>query len=411
MRCTKCRQDACLEIRRHNAAYCEPCFLGFFRDQVTRAIEHDKMFRRDEPVLVAVSGGKDSLALWDVLLDAGYDATGFYIGLGIPGYSEPSGEKCDVFAAARGARLLKVDLETEYGLGISETAQRTMRPACSACGLSKRYLFNKVALDHGFGVLATGHNLDDEAATLFGNVLRWQTGYLGRQAPVLPEENGLIKKVKPLYRLAERETAAYAILRGIDYIVDECPNAVGAKSLLYKDVLNQLEAASPGSKQAFLTGFLDKARPLFHEQVDVVVHGCERCGQPTTTPLCAFCRLREEVAQPRRRQGGRRRRRTHPPQTPLPAREGGSPAVPGTMAAAGDGGQRVSIPLMLVDGGPLPLSPAAPAAVTGDAEGGGHDRTVATVDTAPGAAAPVAVRSDPGRSEGEAGGVGPSGEA
>ena len=145
MRCTKCRQDACLELRRHNAAFCEACFTGFFRDQIVRAIEHEKMFRREEPVLVAVSGGKDSLALWDALLEMGYETTGLYIGLGIPGYSEPSRAMCEQFAAAHDAKLLIVDLETEYGLGISETAQRTRRPACSACGLSKRYLFNKVA--------------------------------------------------------------------------------------------------------------------------------------------------------------------------------------------------------------------------------------------------------------------------
>ncbi len=344
MRCTRCRgQEACLEIRRHNAAYCEDCFLGFFRDQVARAIEHDKMFRRDEPVLVAVSGGKDSLALWDVLLDAGYETAGFYISLAIPGYSEPSREKCEVFAAARGARLIVVDLEQEYGLGIADTAQRTARAPCSACGLSKRYLFNKVALDNGFRVIATGHNLDDEAATLFGNVLRWQTGYLGRQAPVLPEEDGLVKKVKPLYRLAERETAAYAVLRGIDYIVEECPMSRGAKSLLYKDLLNQLEAASPGSKQSFLLGFLDKARPLFHEQEEVELHPCEQCGQPTTTPLCAFCRLRAEVARPRRPRGGGRRR---------DGRGGPREAAPPVHAAGA--------PLAATSGLAIPLTPAEP---------------------------------------------------
>jgi tRNA-5-methyluridine54 2-sulfurtransferase len=412
VRCTKCRgQDACLEIRRHNAAYCEPCFIGFFRDQIVRAVEHDKMFRRDEPVLVAVSGGKDSLALWDALLDAGYDATGFYIGLGIPGYSEPSGEKCDVFAAARGARLIKVDLETEYGLGISETARRTMRPACSACGLSKRYLFNKVALDHGFGVIATGHNLDDEAATLFGNVLRWQTGYLGRQAPVLPEENGLVKKVKPLYRLAERETAAYAILRGIDYIVDECPNAVGAKSLLYKDLLNQLETASPGSKQAFLTGFFDKARPLFHEQEDVALHACERCGQPTTTPLCAFCRLREEVAQPRRRQGGGRRRRRNGGPGPG-ERAGGAAAVGRETVGVGTGpatavGERLSIPLTVVDDGPLPVAPAAAVEDGSGDVAHGLENGAAADDGVPA----VASATRPDGAESGAGGGAPSGEA
>jgi uncharacterized protein (TIGR00269 family) len=320
MRCTRCRhEDACLEIRRHNAAYCEGCFVNFFRDQVTRAIDHDRMFGRDERVLVAVSGGKDSLALWDTLLDLGYQADGLYVGLGIPGYSEPSAERCEAFAAHRNAHLLVVDLAAEYGLGISETARRTARPPCSACGLSKRYLFNKVARDHEYPVVATGHNLDDEAATLFGNVLRWQTGYLARQAPVLPEEDGLIRKVKPLYRLAERETAAYALLRGIDYIVEECPNSRGAKSLLYKDLLNQLEAASPGSKQSFLLGFLERGRPLFHEQEVVELHPCLECGQPTTTPVCAFCRLRDLVSRPPRPRGRRRRGRGPAAEVAAPA--------------------------------------------------------------------------------------------
>jgi uncharacterized protein (TIGR00269 family) len=350
VRCTRCRgQDACLEIRRHNAAYCEPCFIGFFRDQVLRAIEHDRMFSHDDRVLVAVSGGKDSLALWDVLLEEGYDAAGFYIGQAIPGYSEPSHEKCTAFAEAHGAPLIVVDLEEEYGLGIPTAAQRTARAPCSACGLSKRYLFNKVALEHGYSVVATGHNLDDEAATLFGNVLRWQTGYLGRQAPALAEEDGFVKKVKPLYRLAERETAAYAVLRGIDYQVDECPLARGAKSLLYKDMLNQLEAASPGTKQSFLFGFLDKARPLFHEHEDVELHPCERCGQPTSTPLCAFCRLREEVSRPRPPRGGRRRGRRNRAATAARDGAGAGPLPPPERVACAPteatGPARLVIPL------------------------------------------------------------------
>src|SRR3954449_3849597 len=116
MRCTKCRgPEACLEIRRHNAAYCEDCFLGFFRDQVTRAVDHDKMFTKDEPVLVAVSGGKDSLALWDVLIDEGYRTTGLYLDLGIFDYSVASRGKCEAFAAARNVPLLIKRVEEEVG--------------------------------------------------------------------------------------------------------------------------------------------------------------------------------------------------------------------------------------------------------------------------------------------------------
>ena len=53
--------------------------------------------------------------------------------------------------------------------------------------------------------------------------------YLLRQGPVLAESPGLARKVKPLCRFYEREMAAYALLRGIEYIYDECPHAAGAK--------------------------------------------------------------------------------------------------------------------------------------------------------------------------------------
>ncbi|GIT46954.1 MAG: hypothetical protein Ct9H300mP12_15390 [Acidimicrobiales bacterium] len=69
----------------------------------------------------------------------------------------------------------------------------------------------------GYDAVATGHNLDDEAAVLFGNVLRWQQDYLGRQRPVLPAGEGFPRKVKPLVRLGEREMAAYCVLRSIEY--------------------------------------------------------------------------------------------------------------------------------------------------------------------------------------------------
>jgi PP-loop superfamily ATP-utilizing enzyme len=39
----------------------------------------------------------------------------------------------------------------------------TSRSACGVCGLSKRYVFNRVAVEHGYDVVLTGHNLDDEA--------------------------------------------------------------------------------------------------------------------------------------------------------------------------------------------------------------------------------------------------------
>src|SRR5258706_3976054 len=106
VKCTKCGAKATLELRRHNAAFCAPDFQEFFKKQVREAIRKHRMFTTDEPVLVAVSGGKDSLALWDVLIDEGYQTRGLYLDLGIFDYSVESRAKCETFAAARGAPLL-----------------------------------------------------------------------------------------------------------------------------------------------------------------------------------------------------------------------------------------------------------------------------------------------------------------
>ena len=186
MKCRKCGGAAVLELRRHNAAFCAPDFLEFFRNQVREAIRKHRMLSPAEPVLVAVSGGKDSLALWDVLLDEGYPATGLYLDLGIFEYSVESRAKCEAFAARRGAPLIVSRVAEEVGAPVPVIKQVTRRPPCSGCGLSKRYLMNRVALERAFPVVATGHNLDDEAATLLGSVLHWQTDALARQSPALP---------------------------------------------------------------------------------------------------------------------------------------------------------------------------------------------------------------------------------
>jgi uncharacterized protein (TIGR00269 family) len=294
MKCRVCRGPAVIDVRRQNANYCRDHFLRMCRDQVAKAIHDFDMLHQGEQVLVAVSGGKDSLACWHILRELGYDADGFVIGLGIGDYSDESTQFARSFAEDRGWKLHETSLRGDYGFDVPTAAKATNRVPCSACGLSKRHLFDEAAREHGYDVVATGHNLDDEAAVLFGNVLRWQTDYLGRQLPVLPERNGFPRKVKPLVRLGEREMAAYCVLTGIDYIVEECPMAAGNKHLGYKEALNAIETQSPGSKHDFYFGFLKRASERFlpeaeAEQVDLVA--CERCGAPTTGEVCAFCKL------------------------------------------------------------------------------------------------------------------------
>ncbi len=302
MKCKKCKTKAVIGLPRHNAAFCKPCFTGFVRDQVARAIKHERMFAKEDRILVAVSGGKDSLALWEILLSMGYRADALYVNLGIGAYSERSYEKVRKFAEGPGAacqaKLLVHTVEQEEGAGIRELADLVRRPTCSACGTIKRYQFNRAAVQHDYDVMATGHNLDDEAARLLGNVLHWQDAYLDKQGPNLPASvEGFAKKVKPLYRLTEREIAAYAVLNGIEYLVEECPMAKGSKMLLYKDALNRLETESPGTKQTFYWGFLERqAAPqpsttTMAEKDQASLHPCTSCGQPTTAEVCTYCKM------------------------------------------------------------------------------------------------------------------------
>jgi uncharacterized protein (TIGR00269 family) len=292
-------------MRQHRLRLCETHFLDWFVSMVERTTDKFDMFESCGKVLVAVSGGKDSLALWDVLLKLGYQAEGMYIGLGIDGgigYSDESLAMCHQFVETfhPGSVLHVVDVETEYGRSLPELARERLRgrgKPCAVCGLVKRHVMNRLARDGDFGAIATGHNLDDEVAVLMQNTLHWQTGYLARQAPVLKEREGLARKVKPLVRLYERETAAYVLIRGIDYIYDECPYAKGSTTNFYKELLNQLELKSTGAKQQFYLQFLrarDEGKVTFREMEDVELHPCKRCGQPTTAgDQCAFCRLWE----------------------------------------------------------------------------------------------------------------------
>ncbi len=307
MKCRKCGRKASVNMRQHKLALCQEHYLEWLPEQTERFIKKYEMFTHEAKILVAVSGGKDSLSLWDLLVRLGYQADGLYLGLGIDGgigYSAESHRLVQKFANQYGLKLHVLDVEEEYGQPIPTLAAISTRGRgrpCAVCGLTKRHAMNRVARDLGYDVLATGHNLDDEVAVLFGNTLQWSMDYLVRQGPVLPGTPGLARKVKPLCRFYEREMTAYALLRGIEYIYEECPYAVGSTSIYYKEILNRLENDRPGAKLSFYLSFLEaREHGLLagYRREGPELHSCPNCGQPTTAPgLCSFCRMLERVEQ------------------------------------------------------------------------------------------------------------------
>ena len=195
-------------------------------------------------------------------------------------------------------RWSTVDLRERARVRHPDSPGRTgSRSTCAVCGLSKRYVFNKRG--------ARGRLRRDRD--------RPQPGRRGRhaarqhpsverrvhRAPVARPAggDGLARKVKPLYRLSELETAAYAFLRGIDYVVEECPLVAGNTQLRYKEAMNAHRVALAGHEGAVLPRVpRSRAAPVRTEQRRVDAHACASdCGQPTTGPFCAFCRARAQI--------------------------------------------------------------------------------------------------------------------
>jgi len=298
MKCRRCGDVAQVALPSHHTGFCPACFLDFFRGQVERAIRRHRMFGPDERIVVAVSGGKDSLALLTVLGELGYAPEAVHIDLGIPDSSVPVRAFVEDFCRARGHVLHVVETAAD-GLAIPDVKRAVRRPICSMCGKIKRHWFNRFAFEHGFAAMATGHNLDDEVSRLFANTLRWDAAYLSGQGPTLPGEGKFVRKVKPLCRLTEFETAAYCFFQGIAHWHEACPYSGGASFTSHKRLLADLEHTSPGSKTAFYENFLHTGRPAFAAAGKMgygELRDCAECGYPSSGEICGVCRVRHMVA-------------------------------------------------------------------------------------------------------------------
>ena len=280
MRCTRCDGKAVIVIRG-SLKLCADHFNEYVLNTVEKTIRRFRMFDKKSRILVAVSGGKDSLAVWDILKKLGYDVGALYINLNIPEYSEKSREYIRKYSEDFYELSIPQDLKS--------TARKHKRKICSVCGVFKRYLMNKFAVEHGYDVVVTGHNLDDECAFLLHNILHWNIDYLSKQDPFLPRQDTLIAKAKPLVFLTEKETSTYCLINNIDYLKDECPYSTGAVTNQLKTYLNDLERRSPGTKLYFYKQFL-KIKHVFPERKDEL-HSCKICGYPCSGEICAFCRL------------------------------------------------------------------------------------------------------------------------
>ena len=292
-KCTRCREYPNIRLASHHTILCSSCFLHYFRTAVQRAMKKFRI-KKDQPILIAVSGGKDSLALWAVLSELGYSVKGIHLNLGIGDFSGASVEAIEKFAADRQLTWSEYSVETALGFTLPEIRKRTRRAICSVCGTIKRQLINRLTINEGFLNLAMGHNLDDEAGRLLGNMVRHRTQYLEKQYPYLPSTHPrLPAKLKPLYRLEAHEIRTYCKLMHIAPLEMKCPFSRGATSHLFKEALSFLEHKMPGTKRDFLFTYVNRRKP---PQPESPYQVCRECGEPSYGNLCSVCNILGRVS-------------------------------------------------------------------------------------------------------------------
>jgi uncharacterized protein (TIGR00269 family) len=247
----------------------------------------------ETPLLAAVSGGKDSLALWAVLQELGYEVKGLYLDLGIEDFSDASAGAVAEFARNRNLPWVRHHIKDITGYSIPEIKKRTRRKICSLCGLLKRQILNRMAVLEGYRHVVFGHNLDDEAGRMMGNLMRHRTQYFEKQYPYLPSDHPRMPaKAKPLYRVEAWEIRLYCAMEGITPVQLTCPLSKGATSHAFKDALDFLEKRMPGTKRDFLFTYLDHRKPPVQNPN---IGSCSKCGEPAFAELCSVCNLLEQL--------------------------------------------------------------------------------------------------------------------
>ena len=300
MKCTRCRGPAGHRFPQHNLRLCDECLEVFIKRQVEKAIKKFNMLKPGQRVVMAISGGKDSLALWQILIDLGYEVVPLHMTLDLGEFSQRSLEASQAMAARLGQELMVRSMPQLTGHALLDIVRASRREFCSVCGALKRYFLNQLCQELGADTLATGHHLDDEAGRLLGNMIRGHQGHLDRQWPVLEGMEGegggedvsrgaLVRKIKPLCRLSGSEIKSFAKSKNLPAAYGKCPRSKGATLPFYQEAVNLLEERMPGTKRDLYFGFLRRkgGPPPLPKPGGT----CSRCGAPTHVETCAACRL------------------------------------------------------------------------------------------------------------------------
>lgn len=290
MKCEKCEKKATIA----NPSLCKEHFDEYILTTVENTIKEFDMFTKETKICVAVSGGKDSLALIDILTRIGYKVEGLFINEGISNYREFSSEDLNTFMTKNKIPLKTTSFEELTGHTLDAAMNTGKFHACTLCGTLRRYLLNKYSKE--YDIIATGHNLDDEAQTVMINLARGNTDLILRGGPKSQKSTHFTQKVKPLIYITEKQLLTYAILRQIKTGFEECPYAQTSYRANLRDYLNKEETKNPGTKLNIIRTYLQLEKEVNKNNINEKSLGiCDKCGEASQEEICKACKLKIEI--------------------------------------------------------------------------------------------------------------------
>jgi tRNA 2-thiocytidine biosynthesis protein TtcA len=215
------------------------------RRLVGKAIHERGMLENGDRVLVAVSGGKDSLSLLWLLrerirrIPIEYELTAVHVD---PGFGADSGSRMAAFFEEHGFAYRIV----RGTFGPRAHGPENLENPCFLCSRLRRKALFETAEALGCTKIAFGHHKDDLIETLFLNL--FYGGSISTMVPVQGFFDGKITAIRPLYRVEEKVVARFARDMGWPEIDLGCPTAGSSKRNEIKEMLARFYRSNPKIK-------------------------------------------------------------------------------------------------------------------------------------------------------------------
>jgi cytoplasmic tRNA 2-thiolation protein 1 len=299
--CARCGGKVFYTRRYSGESLCATCFKGSIVKKTRTTISKYGMIAHGERVGVAVSGGKDSLSLLEVLheLLRGSELVAISVDEGVAGYRDEALEHARSLTEKLGVQHLTVSYKELFGFSLDEAlAWKDKREvsSCSFCGVFRRRAIDEAAERAKVSVVATAHNLDDYIQTFMMNLLHGDVARLGWLHPAYVDDSFPVRRVKPFMEIYEEEVALFAFQTGVPFQSVSCPYMHEGLRSEVRDYLNQMEANHPGIKNVLLSSSLDVISRYSGKSEKRSI-SCSECGRPSSSGLCNVCRMKAEVKQ------------------------------------------------------------------------------------------------------------------